>query len=480
MNGLVRQVAVIVIALSLSAATFAAPRPGAAFAQAPPAPPGSPPPAAPAPAAPVPSTGQPTAPVETFTLAQALQTTLTHNPQVVASQQTLEAAQQSLILARAGYAPTVSLNANGGLGTTNTSNANFTSAPLGNVTATGTTTIAGTVTVFDNGRTKALVESAQAGVASAEAALRQTQQDLALQAATQFYAVLSNEGVAAANRQVLAQQQAQLALVEAQVRAGVAPQADVIQAEAQVAQAQVAALNSDAQILTAKANLASTMGIDTTTPIEVATPTPPAPQVSVTPDQVIAAALQNRPEIAKANAAVQAAQAGLATAYVNAGPQVNIGLGAGYTPYSTEPVLNNTSSYGLTGTISLPLFDAGRGRAEIAGAQASLKSAEASLASQILAIRQDAYQAYLSAVQAAANVTATQAAKAAADQALAVAQGQYRAGVGTIIADIQAQTTAAQADVNAASAQYSYESALATLQHAEGAPIVASAGGGTP
>ncbi|MHB8730830.1 MAG: TolC family protein [bacterium] len=480
MSGVARQVAVIVIALSLSAATFMAPRPGAAFAQAPPAPPVTPPPAAPAPAAPAPSTGQPGTTVQTFTLAQAVQTTLTHNPTVVASQQALESAQQSLILARAGYAPTVSLNANGALGSTNSSNANFASAPLGNVTASGTATIAGTVTVFDNGRTKALVESAQAGVASAEAALRQTEQDLALQAATQFFTVLGNEGVAAADRQVLAQAQAQLNLVQAQVRAGVAPQADVIQAQAQVAQAQVAALNADAQILTAKANLASTMGIDTTTPLEVASPTPPAAQVTVPSDQVIAAALQNRPEIAKANAAVQSAQAGLDNAYVNAGPQVNIGLGAGYTPYSTDPVLNNTSSYGLTGTIALPLFDAGRGRAQIAGAQASLKSAQASLAAQILAIRQDAYTAYLGAVQAAANVTATAAAKAAADQALAVAQGQYRAGVGTIIAVIQAQTTAAQADVNAAAAEYNYQSALVTLQHAEGAPIVASAGGGTP
>jgi len=455
MTGLVRQIAVIVIALSLSATTFMAPRADAALAPA-------------------------AVPVQTFTLAQAVQTTLTHNPQIAAAQQTLEAAQQSVLLARAGYGPTVSVNANGALGTNNASNANAFSAPLSNVNGTGTATLAGNVTLFDNGRTKALVESAEAGAASAQAALRQTQQDLALQAATQFFTVLGNEGVADAQQQVLTQAQAQLALVQAQVRAGVAPQADVIQAQSQVAQAQVAVLNAGAQILTAKASLASTMGIDTTTPIEVASPAVPSPQVSVTSDQVIAAALQNRPEIARANAAVQSAQAGLDTAYVNAGPQVSIGLGAGYTPLSTDPALNNTSSYGITGTISLPLFDSGRGHAEIAGAQASLKSAQASLASQILAIRQDAYQAYLGAVQAAANVTATQAAKAAADQALSVTQGQYRAGVGTIINVIVAQTAAAQADVNAATALYNYESALVTLQHAQGAPIVASAGGGTP
>ena len=127
----------------------------------------------------------------------------------------------------------------------------------------------------------------------------------------------------------------------------------------------------------------------------------------------------------------------------------------------------------------MPLFDAGRGRDEISAAQATLKGAQASLASQILAIRQDAYQSYLGALQAAANVTATQAAKTAADQAFSVAQGQYRAGVGTVIAVIQAQTTATQADVNAASAQFQFESALVTLRHAEGAPVVAGVGGGS-
>ena len=485
----VRQSAVIFVALALSAATFSAPRAEAAQAPQSPAPqPGASQPAAPpapatSPAVPAPS-GTPEAPVQTFTFAQAVQATLTHNPQLVAAEQDVVSAQQSVVQAKAGYGPTLSVNANGAYGTTNVSNASVTtpsgffSVPLASPNGTGTATVTGQITVFDAGRTRALVETAQAALASAQATLRKTEQDLALQAGTQFFTVLSNEGVAAADQQVLTQNQAQLALVEAQVRAGVAPQADVIQAQSQVAQAQVAVINAQAQILTAKAALASTMATDTTAPIEVASPAAPSPQVAVTADQVLAAALQNRPEIAQANAAVSSAQAGLDTAYVNAGPQVNIGLAAGVTPLSTDPSLNNTHSYGVTGTISLPVFDSGRGHAEIAGAQASLKSARASLDSTILSVRQDAYQSYLAAVQAAANLTATTAAKAAADQALAVAQGQYRAGVGTIIAVIQAQTTAAQANVNAAAAVYSYQSALVTLQHAEGAPIAARAGGG--
>ncbi|HLW46914.1 MAG TPA: TolC family protein [bacterium] len=476
MSGVVRQLAVIVVALSLSTATFSVP--WAQAAQAPSAPatqPGTPQPAAPQVPA-TPPSAAPGAPVQTFTFEQVVQATLTHNPQIVAADQNVVSAQQSVIEAKAGYGPTVSVNANGALGTANSISNN--AAPPSNVGASGSATLAGNVTLFDNGRTRTLVESAQAALASAQATLRKTEQDLALQAGTQFFTVLSNEGVASADQQVLTQAQAQLALVEAQVRAGVAPQADVIQAQAQVAQAQVAVVNAQAQILTAKAALASTMGTDATAPIEVVSPGTPSPQVTVTADEVLAAALQNRPEIAQANASVQSAQAGVDTAYVNAGPQVNISAGAGYTPLATSSGVSNTSTYGVTGTLSLPLFDSGRGHAEIAAAQAGLKSAQASLASTILSVRQDAYQSYLAAVQAAANLTATQAAKAAADQALAVTQGQYRAGVGTIIAVIQAQTTAAQADVNAASAVYTYESALVTLQHAEGAPIVARAGGG--
>lgn len=469
MRGMVRQMAVIVVALSMSAATGTTPRAEAAQAQAP-QPPAPQPPAMPGPAAPAPFA----APVQTFTLAQAVQATLTQNPQILADRQTLEAAQQNVLVAKSGFGPMLTLNGSGAAGTTNTVN----TVPLPAETATGSATVSGNLLVFDNGKTKALVETAEASVSSAQAVLRQDEQNLALEAGTQFFTVLSDEGVADVDQQVLNQAQEQLDLTEAQVRAGVAAQADVIQAQATVAQAQVSLLNARATILTAKAALASTMGQNTTAVIEVTSPVPPAPQVTVTADQVLAAALQNRPEIAAANAVVQAAQAALDTAYVNAGPQVSVNVGAGYTPLSSGVGYTNTASYGLTGTIALPLYDSGRGRALVAGAQAGLKSAQASLQSTVLSVRQDAYTAYLTALQAAANVTATAAAKAAADQALAVAQGQYRAGVGTIVNVIVAQTSAAQADVNATTAVYSYESALVTLQHAQGAPIVAAVGGG--
>src|SRR4029077_6716549 len=99
---------------------------------------------------------------------------------------------------------------------------------------------------------------------------------------------------------------------------------------------------------------------------------------------------------------------------------INVGVGATYTPLSTSPALNNALGYGVTGTLSLPISDSGKGHAEIAAAQATLNAAQAQLAASRLSVRQDAYQAYLAAVQGAANVTATQVAQAAAEEALRV------------------------------------------------------------
>ncbi len=430
--------------------------------------------------------GSPAAPAgPTLTLDQAVQTALAHNPQITAAQEAVTAAQENVTVARAGLAPTLSAT---GTGTAGSTSGLFTSTGVpvsggGSVGTTGSAGLTAAWPIYDSGRTRVAVESAEAQVASAGAALRQTQQDIALQAATAFFNVLKAERLATVQEQQLAQAQAQLALSEAQVRAGVAAQSDVIQLQAQVAQAQVNLLSARSQIATTKAALQTVLGADAGAPAEVAEPAAPPAQVTETAGTATATALQNRPELAKAQAAVQSSQAAVDQAYVNAGPQVDVSASGGYTPFTTRNDITNPVAYGVTATIQLPLYDAGKGRASIAAAQANLRSSRASLLSTTLSVQQDVTQAYLAAVQAAANLAATNAAKAAADQALSAAEGRYRAGVNTIVEVITARTTAAQADVSATSALYDYQSALATLHHAEGRPIlpiVAGTRGGTP
>lgn len=417
----------------------------------------------------------------TLTLDAALQEAQTHNPQVAAAQQAVVAAQQNITVARAGLAPSLTANGTGAYGTSSATSFSTTSGvavPLQTVTGTGTLSVSASLPLFDSGRTRANVASAEAALASAQAVLRKTTNDNALAVATAFYSVLQAQRLTTVQQAVLAQAQAQLALAQGRFRAGVAAQSDVIQAQSQVAQAQVTLLQAQSQIATSKANLQTAIGVDASTPVEVQAPPSPSLAVGGSGAAAMQAAETNRPEVTQAQASVATDQAALDLARINAGVVATVGVGATYTPLSTSPFLNNALSYGVSGTLSLPIYDSGKGHAEIAAAQATLNSARAQLAAARLTVRQDAYQAYLAAVQGAANVTATEAAQAAAEEALRVTEGRYRAGVGTIVEVITAQATAAQAEVNAANAVYTYQSALATLQHAQGIPIQAGTLGG--
>ena len=430
------------------------------------------------PSAPAPGPSTPAGPA--LTLDQAIQEALAQNPQVAAEEHALAAAQQGVAIARTGLAPTVSVNGSGNYGTASATTVSSTGVAvvLPTVAGTGSVSIVGTVPLYDGGRTQAEVASSDAAVAIAQASLTLTEQSIALQTATAFFNVLSAEKLTDVRQAQLKQAQDLLAQTQAQVKAGVAAQSDVIQQQSLVAQAQVNLLAAQAQIGTSKATLQALLAADVAGPVEVQAPAAPPATVSVTAAVAMQGALANRPEIAQAKGQVQSAQAGLDLAHVTAGPQLSLGINTAYTPVSSNPSLLNGVGYGLNGSVSLPLYDAGKGQAEVQQAQATLQSDQASLAAAQLSVRQDVYTSYLNAVQAAANVTATQVAADAADEALRVAQGQYRAGVGTIVNVTTAEANAAQAEVNAVSAVYSYATALATLLHSEGLPIQSSALGG--
>ncbi len=424
-------------------------------------------PSVPPPAGPAVAQGAPPASAA-FTLDQAIQTAVGQNPQVTAAQQTLVAAEQHVIEARAGSFPAVSVTGTTAYGTTSS-----TGVPLSSATSTASVGVTGSLSIFDNGRTRIAVEQAEAALASARALLRQTQQDVALSAATDFLNVLKAQRIATARQVALDKAQQQLAQSQAQFRAGIAAQADVIQAQAQVAQARVDFLAAQAQIEITRVALRGVLSMDLLAPIELQDPAVVQPvPLTVATDAAVQEAIQNRPEVAKANADVQASQANLASAYASVGFQVTVGANTTYFIASTQPGTSNATAWAITASLSVPIFDAGKGAATINEAKATLAASRAKAEATLLTVRQDAYQSYLSAVQAATNLDATQAALDAANAALDAAQGRYRAGVGTIVEVTTAQAAAALANVNAINGRYDYQTALATLRHALGRPIV--------
>ncbi|HYM90005.1 MAG TPA: TolC family protein, partial [bacterium] len=226
-----------------------------------------------------------------LTLDQAIQQALAQNAQLLAARAAVIAAQQNLAVARTGLAPTISASGTGTFGTSSSTSTTFggLSAPLTSVTGTGSVSLAATLPLFDGGRTQANVQAAEAAVTSAQAALRQTEQDNGLSVATAFFSVLQAEHLAAVQEALLLQAQAQLALAQARARAGVAAQSDVIQAQAPVAQARVNLLAARSQIGTTKAVLQGAIGVDPAGPIEVQEPPAPPSAVTATAEAVMQA-----------------------------------------------------------------------------------------------------------------------------------------------------------------------------------------------
>lgn len=425
------------------------------------------------PSAPLASTAQ-AAPALSF--EQVVSGAQTKNPQVSAAREAVVAAEQRVLQAAAGSFPTVSAVGSGSYGTASQSQGAGSQQfvpPTSDPRATASVAINGALPLYDNGRTRITVDQAQATLAAARAALRQASQDIGLSASTAFFNVLKAQQVATVRAAQLEKAEGQLRQSQAQVRAGTAAQADVLQTQAQVAQAQVDLLAARSQIELNKGALRSVLAMDVLAPVEVQDPTPVMlTAISIAADAAVKEAEANRPEIAKALADIQANTAALALAYSGSGLQVSVGLNGSYTILTTAASGAGSVGWAVTATLTFPIFDGGRTEAVIKEAQANLHAAESRADSVRLTIRQDAYQAYLTAVQARANLAATQAAQDAAAAALQASEGRYRAGVGTILEVTTARAQAAQAEVNAITARYDQQAALATLRHALGRSIV--------
>ncbi len=171
----------------------------------------------------------------------------------------------------------------------------------------------------------------------------------------------------------------------------------------------------------------------------------PMPQLDVPlplPDKLPLDLLARRPDVIAAKARIDAAMAGREAAYAAFFPDINIVALVGFQSIGLSSLLTgNSFTYGAGPAIHLPLFDAGRLRAQYAGATAELDGAVASYNDTVLtAVRQTADA--LTQVRAIAEQRQQQAlALASAERSFALAQSRYKSGLFTQIEVLNAEST---------------------------------------
>jgi NodT family efflux transporter outer membrane factor (OMF) lipoprotein len=176
-----------------------------------------------------------------------------------------------------------------------------------------------------------------------------------------------------------------------------------------------------------------------------ATITRPAPNLDTAlplPTALPADLLARRPDILAAQARVEAAAKGREAAHADFYPNINLAAFAGFQSIGLSNLLTGGSfTYGAGPAIHLPIFDAGKIRANYAGATADLDAAVEAYNGAVLdAVRQTA-DAMTQVASLESQRTDQQAALDSAVRSFALAETRYRTGLSDQILMLNAEST---------------------------------------
>jgi outer membrane protein len=190
------------------------------------------------------------------------------------------------------------------------------------------------------------------------------------------------------------------------------------------------------------------------------------------------------------NFLIQSTQQDFEDAFENCMSQDSIRVGVGlpargcntfvFTPLHAQRIRdrNNTfpfefqrSPFGVSATLSLPIFDRWNRELNIQQAVVQRDDARQARRARELQTTSDVTQAYLNLVTAARRVALQDQVAARAREELAFAEERYRVGASTFLDVSTSRATFEQAQVDRVNAVYEYHRAFAALENAVGRPL---------
>ncbi len=388
---------------------------------------------------------------QAVTLQQSIQIAAAKSPVLATALAVLQQAQAPLSLAKTGIFPNVS----GTAATTHTNGGRVVTqgGVLGGGVTSNTLSANLRQLIYDGGRVIALIHTARANYNSASGTFERSFQTIAFNVATAYYNALQAQSATRLAQQVLNQDQVQLALVQAQFRAGTASKVDVATAQLPVAQARVSLVRAQGTELQAYGAFSNALGLDANTlvrPINDQAANSITTLLTSEPnsyDAAVKRALLLRPDYLAAEYTVMAQQYNLQ--YQRSALLPSLNGAASYQTSSTNThggAFMPSNSVGLT--LSIPLYDQGVTRAETELATAQLNQAQAQLQTSKINVELNVQQALVNFISAQAALTQAQQELLTAQEVLRATQAQYRAGVTTLPLLLNAQVglTTAQTD----------------------------------
>jgi multidrug efflux system outer membrane protein len=397
------------------------------------------------------------------TLNRLEQSALRDNPSVKAAAQRLLQAQAQLGLARASESP--SLSVNGGVSNSRTSANTSQGIALGNRSIHGNNYSLGASMSYEVdllGRVRRMVEAADAQALAAEADRDGVLLLLSSQVATTYWQLRGLDTEIAILNGALDSRRESEDLVNARFNAGLSNELDTARARIERANAEADLQEVQRQRNTLEHGLATLTGASPSAmrlPAAVASlPQPPAIPVGLP-----ASLLSQRPDLAGSVATLRAANAQIGVAEGAFYPTLSLTGNFGFASESLSEIARGGSRQFSVGplALSLPIFDGGRNRANLALAKARYDEALANHEGKLLTALREVEDA-LSDVQQRQKQELVQAqSREAAARAYVVARARYERGVSTYLDVTDAQRSSLAAE--RAAAQITTQRLLATV-----------------
>ena len=320
--------------------------------------------------------------------------------------------------------------------------------------------------VTDFGRTQELVKSSNLHARAQEENVTTSRADVLLQVDSAYYDSLKAQAVlqvaeeTVKDRRLVSDQVTELE--KNKLKSGL----DVSFANVDLAEAQLLLIQAQNSVEGSYADLSAALGYSDEKTFTLAEePAPPAPSPNVA--ELIAQALQNRPELVSRRLDVSSAQS-YATAERDLWlPTISAVGVAGLAPVHEDLLGSRYAAAGFN--VNIPLFNGHEFGALRAEANAEAKAQEQYLRDLQNGIVREVRKAWLESNAAFQRLSVTDQLLAQATQALDLAQQRYKLGLSSIIELSQAQLNMTQAEITQASAKYDYETAISALNYQIGA-----------
>ncbi len=397
---------------------------------------------------------------KTLTLEEAEAMALRNHPGISAAELSAEAQAQVPQQVRSTLAPQVGAAASG---VGSTERARIAAGQFQNPIIFSRLGIGGNFSqlLYDGGRTKLLVQGADARARSEKENANTARSQVLLQVRQAYLAALRTQAVLKVAQQTVDARQLVLdqvtALSEAKLKSGL----DVSFAQVAVSEARLMAAQALNESQASMADLAVAMGLGEPAQYLLSEPAPLSP---LPPDskELLPSAMRNRPELASRRLEVEAAQRLVSAEGKLTQPTVS-GVGAaGVSPVHVAGI--EKSYYAAAGlVVNLNFLNGGLFAARRSEAALRARAAEQRLKELENRVARDVAVAWLNVRTAEERLGLTEQLLRRSSQALELAQARYDLGLSSIVELSQAQLAKTGAELQQTAARYDYASQRAAL-----------------